>query len=480
MTGGATAARAPAPKARAGLRELAAQGVVHFMGVGGAGMAPLAELVLALGGQVSGCDLSEGRAVDALAARGMAFRRGHDPEHVTGAAAVVVTAAVAPDHPELTAARTAGVPVLKRAQALAQWVSEGRVLGVAGTHGKTTTTAMAAHVLERAGADPTCVVGGEVAGWGGNLRRGRSDLFVVEADEYDRSFLALRPEAAVVTNVEPDHLDTYGDFEALQAAFAEYAGLVRPQGALWLCADDEGARRLRDAGGPARTRTYGLSEGADLRAVSVRSTRRGSVFGVVEDGADAGDLRISAPGRHNVLNALAAAGAARSLGASWKDARAGLAAFGGVGRRFDVLGAADGVRVVDDYAHHPTEVAATLEAARQANPGRRIVAVFQPHLYTRTRDCGDAFGLALAAADAVWVTDVYPAREAPIPGVTGETVAAAAARRGASVVYHPRLSTLAPAVAESLRPGDLCVAMGAGSIGETAHALLAALRERAS
>ncbi len=482
MTAAAPAERRDAAAGRSaerppGLRRLADKGVVHFMGVGGAGMLPLAELVLGCGARVSGCDLRGGPAIDALVARGMAFFRGHHPDHVAGAAAVVVTSAVPSTHPELAAAEAARVPVLKRGAALGHWVAGGRVVGVAGTHGKTTTTAMTAHVLECAGADPTCLVGGEVTAWGGHLLHGGSDVFVVEADEYDRSFLALRPEVAVVTNVEPDHLDTYGDAKTLEAAFAEYAGLVHPDGTLWLCTDDRGARRL--AAAAARVRTYGLGEDAGLRAVSVRPAGQGSIFAVVEDGASAGELGISLPGLHNVRNALAAAGAARSLGASWQDVRRGLASFAGVGRRYEALGAAAGVQVVDDYAHHPTEVAATLAAAREANPGRRIVAVFQPHLYTRTRDCRDAFGRALAAADSVWVTDVFPAREAPIAGVTGETVARAAAERGAAVVYHPRMATLASALAGALRPGDVCVAMGAGSIGETARALMDVLEESA-
>ena len=462
-----------------GFRKLAETGVVHFMGVGGAGMLPLAELVQACGWQVSGCDVAASRSTDELAAQGMEFSLGHDPAHVASAAAVVATSAVPAEHPELVAAERAGIPVLKRAVALGQWVNEGRVVGVAGTHGKTTTTAMAGHVLESAGADPVCLVGGEVAAWGGHLRRASSDVFVVEADEYDRSFLSLRPEIAVVTNVESDHLDTYGDLASLEAAFAAYAGLVSENGTLWLCADDPGALRL--TGIAARTRTYGLSEDADLQANSVRATRRGTIFSVIEDGAAAAEFRISAPGVHNVRNALAAAGIARSFGASWDRIRDGLAAFAGVGRRYDVLGAADGVEVVDDYAHHPTEIAVTLAAARDANPDRRIAAVFQPHLYSRTRDCLEAFGRALAAADAVWVTDVYAAREAPIPGVTGETVADAVSGHGATcAVYHPRLPTLAASLAEHLRPNDLCVFMGAGSIGGVAHELLALLRERSA
>lgn len=461
-----------------GLRELAARGPVHFMGVGGAGMAPLAELVLRRGGRVSGCDLVEGPAVAGLKAKGMTFQLGHDPAHVAGVAALVVTSAVAADHPEPVAARAAGVPVLKRAEALGQWVAEGTVVGIAGTHGKTTTTAMSTHVLDRAGLDPTGVVGGHVASWGGNLRLGGSQLFVVEADEYDRSFLALRPQVAVVTNVEADHLDTYGDLAGVRSSFLAFVGQVASDGVVWACADDWGAARVGVAAG-ARARTYGLSAGAQLRAVDVRLEGGGSVFAVVEDGKPVGEFGVPTPGVHNVRNALAAAGAARSLGASWPGVREGLASFPGVDRRYQRLGDAGGVAVIDDYAHHPTEVAATLAAARRANPDRRLVAVFQPHLYSRTRDFFQEFGQALGAADAAWVTDVYPAREKPLAGVDGEMVADAVEGRASRVAYHPDLATLAPAVAQELASGDVCVVMGAGSIECTGPEILSLLRERA-
>lgn len=463
--------------APADLRTLAARGPVHFMGVSGAGMAPLAELVLRGGGAVSGCDLVAGPACGPLARLGMEFSLGHDPAHVEPAAALVVTPAVPAGHPELAAARARGVPVIKRARALGEWVGRGRVVGVAGTHGKTTTTAMATHVLERAGADPTGVVGGEVAGWGGNLRFGGSEIFVVEADEYDRSFHELAPEVAVVTNMEADHLDTYGDLKGVRASFSRFVERLGARGTLWVCGDDPGAARLGVEAG-RRTRSYGMGAGSCLRATRVRAGPAGSTFAVTEDGARAGGFRVRAPGRHNVLNALAAVGVGRSFGASWSDIGAGLAAFEGVARRYEVLGAGGGVQVVDDYAHHPTAVAATLAAARRANPGRRLVAVFQPHLFTRTRDFHREFGRALGAADAVWVTDVYPARETPLPGVDGRLVAGAVTGPSVRTAYHAELSTLAAAVAGDLSPGDVCVVMGAGSVGGAAREILALLDGR--
>ncbi len=463
--------------AATGLRALAARGVVHFVGVGGAGMAPLAEMVLRAGGRASGCDLEAGRAADRLARLGLDFRRGHDPGHVESAAAVVATSAVPSDHPELAAARARGIPVVKRARALGEWVGAGRVVGVAGTHGKTTTTAMATHVLEHAGVDPTGVVGGEVVGWGGNLRPGGSEVFVVEADEYDRSFHELAPEVAVVTNVEADHLDVYGDLDGVRTAFSRFVDRLDERGALWICGDDPGAARLGVEGG-RRTRSYGMGPGVQLRATRVVAHARGSAFAVSENGLRAIDVSVRGPGRHNVLNALAAAGVGRSFGAGWDAIRAGLAAYRGVCRRHELVGRAAGVKVVDDYAHHPTEIAATLAAARRADPGRRLVAVFQPHLFTRTRDFHARFGDALGAADAVWVTDVYPAREPPLPGVTGELVAGAVSGAPGRVTYHAELATLADAVSRELSPGDVCVVMGAGSIASAGRDILALLRAR--
>ena len=459
------------------LRELARSGPVHFMGVTGAGMSALAELVLRSGGRVTGCDARPGAAAsEALAALGLEVAVGHDPAHVEDAAAVVVTAAVPPDHPELAAARARGIPVLKRAQALGAVVNRGVVIAVAGTHGKTTTTAMTTAILVEAGLDPTGFVGGRMRAWNGGLRRGSDRLFVVEADEYDRSFLALRPRIAVVTAVEADHLDVYGSVEAIEEAFREFLAPVPEDGLIAACVDDLGASRILRDVGSARTLRYGLSAEAELRATNVEQHGRGSRFRVEEHGVPLTELTLRVPGLHNVRNALGALAAARAAGADVAAARRALAAFEGVDRRFQEVGQAGGVIFVDDYAHHPTEIMATLAAARAAYPGRRIVAVFQPHLYTRTRDFAEDFGRALASADVIWVADVYPAREAPIPGVTGELVARAAeAAGGAEVHYHAELGSLAEALAAALEPGDVCITLGAGNIDETGRKAFALL-----
>ncbi len=426
-------------------------------------MEPLAELILRSGGRVTGCDQSQRRSLQRLCDLGLHFSKGHAPEHLEGVAALVITSAVPRDHPEVMEARERGMPVLKRAEALARWVNRGQVVALAGTHGKTTTTALAAHVLAGAGLDPTGLVGGEVLAWGGNLRMGSGDLFVVEADEYDRSFHTLTPDVAVVTNVEADHLDVYGDLDGVMESFRTFLAGVRSGGSVLLCADDFGSARLAVEGGGS-TRTYGLSAGCQLRATDLIWSAGGSHFRVWEDGQSVADLSLPQPGVHNVRNALAAACVARTFDASWGDIAEATKTFPGVGRRYQVLGSPGGVKVIDDYAHHPTEISATLEAVRQAHPGQRVVAVFQPHLYTRTRDFAGDFGRALGAADRVWVADVYPAREPPIPGVTGRMVADAVPGEPGTVRYHEDLSTLASDVAETLAPGDVCVIMGAGSV----------------
>ena len=448
------------------LRRQLGTGPVHFMGVGGAGMSALAEVVARAGSTVTGCDLHPDPVTSGrLEIAGVPVAAGHEPEHVERSQLVVASAAVREDHPELERARRLGVPVVSRAQALAAWISKGRVLAVAGTHGKTTTTALATEILREAGLQPTGFVGGRVASWGSNLHAGGEDLFVVEADEYARSFLKLDPQVAVVTNVEADHLDVYGDLAALREAFQRFLGRVAPDGQVVVCFDDPGARELAsDMGREAYG--YGLGPEARLRGTDVELGPSESRFTVMEDGEARGRFRLPLPGAHNVRNALGAAAAARFLGAEWEAVERALDGFQGVGRRFEALGAQGGIDVVDDYAHHPTEVTAALQAARsRVGDDGRLVAVFQPHLYSRTRDFQRAFGEALAAADVVWVCDVYPAREAPIPGISGEVVARAARDAGASAVhYHADLESLAEAVAGELRAGDLCITMGAGSI----------------
>jgi UDP-N-acetylmuramate--alanine ligase len=453
------------------LRSLAMDRPVHFVGMGGAGMCALAELFLRSGGKVSGCDAKDSEAMRDLAALGATVHVGHDEQHVHGAAALVVTSAVPSDHPELVAARRDGLPVLKRAEALGAWVAHGRLVAIAGTHGKTTTTAMTTEVLACAGLDPTGLVGGRVAGWHGNLRFGSDSLFVVEADEYDRSFLRLTPDVAVVTNVEADHLDVYGDYAGVLGGFREFVAKVRGGGRVIVCGDDHGAASLLPALG-GRGYTYGTQAGSMLRATRVTVDARGVRCFVLEEGRAVGEMVLERGGWHTVRNALGAAAAARALDVPWTPILDALGGFEGVARRFEALGEVEGVRVIDDYAHHPTEIAATLRAARALYPGARLVAVFQPHLYSRTRDFAPAFGRALADADVVWVTDVFPAREKPIEGVTGDSVASAARAAGAEVRYQPVLESLAEDLVEELRPGDVVVTLGAGSIETIGRAVL--------
>jgi UDP-N-acetylmuramate--alanine ligase len=459
---------------RLDLVELARGGTVHFMGVGGAGMAPLAELILRSGGQVSGCDLQPGSATAALAAQGALISAGHEPAHVADSVALVVTSAVPQDHPELEAARRRGIPILKRAEALGSIVNRGTVIGIAGTHGKTSTTALTTAALVAAGLNPTALVGGRVPAWRGNLRLGGSRLFVVEADEYDRSFLTLHPHIAVVTTLEADHLDTYGSLGAVEDAFAAFVNRVPDEGVIIACADDRGVGRLlpRLAGSSRRVLTYGARAGAMLRIEDVVLEGRAAACRLRLAGKRLGQLRLQVPGMHNVRNAAAAAAVAYSLGGSWQAIARGLAEYTGVERRFELVGDVDGVRVIDDYAHHPTEIVATLEAARSGYPEARILAVFQPHLYSRTRDFAEEFGRALARADRVFVTDVFAAREAPIPGVSGELIAEAARRHGGQVDYHAERATVGNAVVAELRAGDLCLTLGAGDLNIAAREIV--------
>jgi UDP-N-acetylmuramate--alanine ligase len=456
------------------LLEMARRGPVHFMGIGGAGMSPLAEMALLAGVRVTGCDASPGPSTRHLEARGAVVRQGHDPSHVEGCAALVMTAAVPPDHPEVLAARSRGIPVLKRAEALGAIVNRGTVVGVAGTHGKTTTTAMTTAVLAAGGLEPTGFVGARVPGWGGNLRRGGDRLYVVEADEYDRSFHQLRPAIAVVTTLEADHLDVYGSLEAIEDSFRTYLDSLPADGLIAGCADDHGVARLLAPlpGGPERIVTYGLSAGAMLRAEAVEADGSESRFRVVERGRFLGAARLRAPGAHNVRNALAAVAVARHLGVAWDAIAEGLSTHAGVDRRFERVGEAGGIVFVDDYAHHPTELRATLAAARAGYPGRRLVAVFQPHLYSRTRDFAREFGEALAASDVAIVTDVYAARERPIPGVSGTLIVDAARRAGADVRYVQDRAAVVDAVASEIREGDLCLTMGAGNLDIAARELV--------
>ena len=454
---------------------------VHFVGIAGAGMSALAELFVRRGAVVTGCDANAAQADD-LRQLGITVHEGHDPAHVAGARALVVTSAMPKEHPELVAARGAGVPVIRRAEALAEAVAGGATIGIAGTHGKTTTTVLTTEALAAAGLEPTGIVGGRVGAWGGNLKLGGVERFVVEADEYDRSFLALTPTVAVITNVEADHLDIYADLADITATFAEFAGRAR---FIVACADDAGANALPYPA-TAEVVRYGVATGAGahpegqpdarLLAHGVHVDADGRTrFEVVYDGKPLGALALQVPGLHNVRNALAAVGVGLLLGATLDAMRAGLEGFGGVERRFQRLGAVQGVEVVDDYAHHPTEIEATLAAARAQFPGRRLIAAFQPHLYSRTRDFADAFGRALAQADAAYLMEIYPAREQPIPGVSAQLIADAARAAGRAPVWRGTRAELAEALAGDVRPGDVVLTIGAGDVTRTGPELLARL-----
>jgi UDP-N-acetylmuramate--alanine ligase len=439
---------------------------VHFMGIGGAGMSALALLASRRGVKVTGCDTDPAGAAD-VAALGATVLAGHDPAHVAGARAVVVTAAIPVDHPELVAARAAGIPVVPRKRALADLIDPHQVVALSGTHGKTTTTVMATEALAAAGMDPTGLAGGRVALWGGNARIGGDKLFVVEADEYDRAFLELRPGIAVVNNVEADHLEIYGTLAAIEEAFVEFAGRAR---IALVGTDDPGAARVAAR---LKTRVWRFGTGdADLRISQVEQGPRGTSAHVrLPDGRTV-VLRLAVPGMHNILNATAALGTVVALQGDVDAALGALAGFTGAGRRFERLGESGGITFVDDYAHHPSELIATLSATRQAFPGRRLVAVFQPHLYSRTQVHGEAMGRALAAADLAIVADVYAAREQPVAGVTGEVVAQAVALSGGRSIFVPRRDDLEQAVATEMRPGDVVLTLGAGDVTKIGRALV--------
>jgi UDP-N-acetylmuramate--alanine ligase len=440
---------------------------VHFMGIGGAGMSALALIACRRGVAVSGCDTDPTGAAD-LAALGVRIAQGHDAAHLSGVRAVVVTAAVAAGHPELERARELGLPIVPRKVALAELIEGARAVGISGTHGKTTTTVMTTEALTAAGLNPTGIAGGRVSSWGGNARVAGDDLFVVEADEYDKAFLTLYPTVTVVNNVEPDHLECYGSLTALEDAFVEFAGRGR---VAIVNADDAGARRVGERVGTT-VRRFGSAPDADITIGDVVQHADLTEARIGWRDGRSVMLRLQVPGLHNLGNAVAALGVVDALGGALEPAADALGEFRGVGRRFERLGEFAGVAVVDDYAHHPSELAATLSAARQAFPGRRLVAVFQPHLYSRTAAHGEAMGQALAAADLVIVTEIYPAREQPIAGVSGQQVAVAAERAGANAHFEPTRADVSRTVYQALKAGDVVLTLGAGDITRVAPELV--------
>ncbi len=447
---------------------------IHFVGVGGIGMSGIAELLVNLGYGVSGSDAKQSDVTDRLAALGVRVALGHDAANIGEADVVVISSAIRPDDLEVAAARARHIPVIPRAEMLAELMRLRFGIAIAGAHGKTTTTSMVALALERAGLDPTAVIGGRLSAFGSNARLGQGRYMVVEADESDRSFLKLSPSLAVITNIDREHMESYGTFDRLLDAFVDFADKVPFYGAVVACIDDPHVRAVL----PRLSRrviTYGFSEDADVRGLNATTDGRGGRCDVPQ-----GELAVGVPGLHNLLNALAAVAVGLELGVPFERIAVALAEFHGADRRYQLKGVVGGVTVIDDYGHHPTEIAAVLRAARAGAP-RRVVVAFQPHRYSRTRDLLAEFGRVLADADVTLLTDIYPAGEAPIAGATSPAIAAAVRLHGRGAVeLVPALEALPARVAEIAMDGDVVLTLGAGSIGAVGDRIVAALQARAA
>jgi UDP-N-acetylmuramate--alanine ligase len=456
-------------------------GRVHFVGIGGAGLSGIARIMLARGIEVSGSDAKPSATLEALRALGARCFVGHDAGHVAGADTVVVSTAVRADNPEVLEAVRLGLRLLPRSAALESVMQGRRVVAVAGTHGKTTTTSMLTVALQHCGADPSFAIGGELNESGSNAHDGTGDLFVAEADESDGAFLVYSPHVALVTNVEADHLDNYGTPEAYHAAFAEFLDRIDRDGFLVVCVDDPGGADLAATARDRGLRVVGVGESAeaDVRADKVELVGSSSTFSVVDRGRRLGDVRLQIPGRHYVLDALAALASGLRLGYGFGDLARGLGAYSGTRRRMELKGEVGGIRVFDSYAHHPKEIAGDLVAARSLAGAGRVVVAFQPHMVSRTRIFGAEMGSALGAADDVVVMDVYVAREDPEPGVTGALVADAVPLPAEHVVFEPSWSATAAHLVERARPGDVILTLGAGDVTLLGPAVLAQLEAQA-
>jgi UDP-N-acetylmuramate--alanine ligase len=450
---------------------------IHLIGIGGAGMSGIAEILLNLGFTVSGSDMQATPVTDRLRKIGATVFIGHDPSNVAATDVVVYSSAVKEDNPEMKAARARAIPVIKRPEMLAELMRLKYGICIAGTHGKTTTTSMVAGALTRGGVDPTVIVGGKVADFGGGAKIGKSHFLVLEADEYDRTFLKLTPVIAVVTNIDADHLDCYRNITDIEEAFTQFVNKVPFFGSVILCIDDEGVNHII----PQVERkmiTYGLDPRADYRAENVTFDRLESSFEVVARGKRAGVMKLQVPGIHNVRNALATVAVGLEMDVPFTVIADSLAEFLTVERRFQIIGEVGGIVLVDDYAHHPTEIAASLAGAR-AGFNRRIIAVFQPHLYSRTRDFHTDFGRALLGADLLYVTPIYPSREKPIEGINGMMVVDAARKAGhLNAVYVESVDGVPEELAKQVRPGDMVITFGAGDVNRVGYNFLNYLKSR--
>ena len=458
---------------------------IHFVGIGGIGMSGIAEVLLNLGYKVSGSDLKLTPVTDRLATMGAITFEGHSAQNVAGAEVVVTSSAIQPDNVEVMAAHAQHIPVIRRAEMLAELMRLKYGIAIAGMHGKTTTTSMVASVLAAGGFDPTVVVGGRVDAMGSNARLGRSQYLVAEADESDRTFLKLSPILAVVTNIDREHLDCYRDMHDVHQTFLEFMDRLPFYGMVVACNDNDELRRLLPAV-PRRTMTYGTRDDSDFHISNVRcyGIREGSFvlsrFIVTYRGRELGEFHLRVPGEHNVLNATAAIAVGIGLDVPVEAIRQGLEQFNGVDRRFQLKGRADGVTVIDDYGHHPTEIRATLAAARQCG-FRRIHVIFQPHRYSRTQLLLEEFATAFRSADSVVVLDIYAASEHPIPGVTAEVLARRISEAGGPrAVYLKSFSDAVTATLETAQPGEMVLTLGAGNVSQLGPQLLEALESRTS
>jgi UDP-N-acetylmuramate--alanine ligase len=439
---------------------------IHMVGIGGIGMSGIAEILLLRGYKVSGSDNSISETTDRLKELGATIFKGHQASNIEGADVVVYTSAVkAEENEETKAALAKQIPVIKRSEMLAELMRMKYGIGIAGTHGKTTTTTLAGHVVQDGSYDPTIIVGGRVHSFDKtNAVVGKGDIIIVEADEFDRTFLRLSPSMAVITNIEAEHLDIYKDLDDVKDAFIEFANKVPFYGVVICCLDSPTVRSILPEI-KRRTISYGLTPQAQVRAINIGQNELKSTFTVMFQGEILGDIEMMAPGEHNIKNALASVAIGLELGMDFKDIKSGLERFRGVFRRFQPKAEHNNILVIDDYAHHPTEVQATIEAARSGWEERRIVAVFQPHLYSRTRDMYQEFGLSFFDAEVLVITDVYPSREAPIEGVTGKLIADTAKTYGHRGVHYIEDKTELPArLNEIVKEGDIVITMGAGDI----------------
>jgi UDP-N-acetylmuramate--alanine ligase len=453
---------------------------IHFVGIGGIGMSGIAEVLLNLGFTVSGSDLKATPVTERLAKLGARVFEGHAASNLRDAQVVVISSAIPPDNLEVQEAQRLQIPVIPRAEMLAELMRLKFCVAVAGAHGKTTVTSMIAVMLTQAGLDPTAVIGGRLDVFASSARLGKGELMVVEADESDRSFLYLLPSIAVVTNIDREHLDHYRDLDEIVSAFLSFVNKVPFYGAVVACADAPWGGRFRELFPQLRRRvvTYGLDPGADVQGSSIRLQPQGSCFEVEARAKHVGSFDIHVPGRHNVQNALAAVAVGLELDLSAEQIRRGLDCFQGVDRRFQIKGEFEGITIVDDYGHHPTEIRATLEAARLWG-AKRVIAIFQPHRYTRTLFLMDDFAHSFQAADRVYVLDIYPASEKPIPGVTSQRLVERMAELGFERArYAPSEQAVIQGVLEDLRPADMILTVGAGSVGRIGDALAEAIRGR--